>query len=146
MQFSSKFTIGVHVLTAISYFEKEENVTSNFLAASVGVNPVIVRTVMSELKDAGLIEISQGKTGIRLAKPLSGMTFYDVYKATNDNGNGLFRFHENPNPACPVGRNIHKAMDERLLAVQEGMEREMKAIRVSDVYEDVVKEIKKGEM
>lgn len=142
MQITSKFTIAVHVITAIDYFKDHEKVTSNFLAGSVGANPVIVRNVMGNLKEAGIIDISQGKSGITLAKRLDDITFYDIYKAVDSvSDEGLFHFHENPNANCPVGRNIHKAVDEKLLKVQQAMETEMKQITLSDVVEDTRKEI-----
>ena len=142
MQITSKFTIAVHVITAIDYFKDHEKVTSNFLAGSVGANPVIVRTVMGNLKEAGIIDISQGKSGISLAKKLDDITFYDIYKAVDSvSDEGLFHFHENPNANCPGGRNIHKAVDEKLLKVQQAMETEMKQITLSDVVEDTRKEI-----
>ena len=142
MQITSKFTIAVHVITAIDYFKDHEKVTSNFLAGSVGANPVIVRNVMGNLKEAGIIDISQGKSGITLAKRLEDITFYDIYRAVDSvSDEGLFHFHENPNANCPVGRNIHKAVDEKLLKVQQAMEAEMKQITLSDVVEDTRKEI-----
>ena len=142
MQITSKFTIAVHVITAIDYFKDHEKVTSNFLAGSVGANPVIVRNVMGNLKEAGIIDISQGKSGITLAKRLDDITFYDIYRAVDSvSDEGLFHFHENPNTNCPVGRNIHKAVDEKLLKVQKAMEAEMKQITLSDVVEDTRKEI-----
>ena len=142
MQITSRFTIAVHVLTCIEYFSDIEKVTSNFLAGSIGVNPVIIRTVMGGLKEAGMIESSQGKSGITLAKKLDEISFYDVYKAI-DNGHegGIFNFHDNPNPDCPVGANIHKAMDERLLQVQNAMEAEMRKISVADVAADIHKAV-----
>ena len=142
MQITSRFTIAVHIITAIDYFSDSETVTSNFLAGSVGANPVIVRNVMGNLKEAGIISISQGKSGMSLAKGLDEITFYDVYKALGcvDDG-GLFHFHENPNIECPVGKNIHKAMNGKLLQVQEAMENELRSITIADVSEAVKEEI-----
>lgn len=142
MQITSRFTIAVHIITAIDYFKDSEKVTSSFLAGSVGANPVIVRNVMGNLKEAGIIDISQGKSGIALAKRLDEITFYDIYKAARCvNEEGLFHFHENPNTDCPVGRNIHRAVDGKLLKVQQAMEAEMKQITLLDVVEDTRKEI-----
>ena len=130
MQITSKFTIAVHIITAIDYFKDSEKVTSNFLAGSVGV------------KESGIIEISQGKSGIGLAKGLDEITFYDVYKAVDCvDGEGLFHFHENPNIKCPVGRNIHLAMDEKLQRVQDTMENELRHITIADVAADIKKEV-----
>ena len=143
MQITSRFTIAVHIITAIDYFQDKEKVTSSFLACSVGANPFIVRNVMRKLKEAGIIDISQGKSGIALARKLDEVTFYDIYKAVDCiNEEGLFHFHENPNTNCPVGRNIHKAMDKKLLQVQEAMEEAMKKITLADVAEDTRREIR----
>ena len=140
MQITSKFTIAIHIITAIEYFSEKETVTSNFLAGSVGANPVIVRNVMGKLKEAGIISISQGKSGISLAKSLDKITFYDVYKAVECvDGEGLFHFHENPNIKCPVGKNIHKAMDDKLQRVQHAMEEKLRKITVADVAHDLKK-------
>lgn len=142
MQITSRFTIAVHIITAIDYFKDTNKVTSKFLAGSVGVNPVIIRNVMGELKDAGIIDISQGKSGITLAKPLDEISFYDIYKAVDSvDDEGLFHFHENPNANCPVGRNIHKSVDGRLTEVQEAMEEELKKITLAEVVDDTRKEI-----
>ena len=140
MQITSKFTIAVHIIAAIDYFKDSEKVTSNFLAGSVGANPVIVRNVMGNLKESGIIAISQGKSGISLAKELDEITFYDVYKAVDCvDDEGLFHFHEKPNINCPVGRNIHIAMDEKLQRVQSIMENELSRITMADVVADVRK-------
>ena len=142
MQITSRFTIAVHVLTAIEYFQEKETVTSSFLAGSVGANPVVIRNVMGKLKDAGFISVSQGKRGISLTKDLSEISFYDVYKAVDcvEEG-GLFHFHENPNTDCPVGRNIHSAMDEHLRNIQESMEASMKNITLADIADGVEREL-----
>ena len=142
MQITSKFTIAVHIIAAIDYFKDSEKVTSNFLAGSVGANPVIVRNVMGNLKESGIIAISQGKSGISLAKELDEITFYDVYKAVDCvDDEGLFHFHEKPNINCPVGRNIHIAMDEKLQRVQSIMENELSRITMADVVADVRKAV-----
>ena len=136
MQITSKFTIAVHILTAIDYF-RDSAVTSGFLAASVGANAVIVRGVMGELKAAGLIAVSRGRTGISLARPLSDMTLYDVYTAVGAAEDSLFRFHDSPNPQCPVGRNIHAALDGRLAAAEQAMASSLQSMTVADVAADI---------
>lgn len=144
MQITSKFTIAVHIITAIDYFKDSEKVTSSFLAGSVGANPVIVRNVMGDLKESGIIDISQGRSGITLAKELDEITFFDVYKAVDCvNDEGLFHFHENPNMDCPVGRNIHKALDEELFNIQSAMENQMKSITIAEVVKRTRREIQK---
>ena len=142
MQITSKFTIAVHIITATDYFKESATVTSSFLAGSIGANPVIVRGVMSDLKDAGIISISQGKSGITLSRELKEISFFDIYQALGCiNDEGLFHFHEHPNEKCPVGRHIHDAVDGKLRRVQVAMEEEMKKITLADVTEAVRQEM-----
>ena len=133
MQISSRFTIAVHILTCIDYFADEYTITSDFLADSVGVNPVIIRQVILQLKAAGLVEVVRGKTGITLSRKLEDITLYDVYEAVESVKGKLFRFHENPNPKCPVGKNIHSALDGKLDEIQDTLESKMKSITMRDV-------------
>ena len=133
MQISSRFTIAVHILTCIDYFAEELIITSDFLADSVGVNPVIIRQVILQLKAAGLVEVVRGKTGITLSRRLEDITLYDVYEAVESVKGKLFRFHENPNPKCPVGKNIHSALDGKLDEIQDTLESKMKSITIRDV-------------
>ncbi|MBQ6582443.1 MAG: Rrf2 family transcriptional regulator [Mogibacterium sp.] len=148
MQITSRFTIAVHIITAIDYFREAERVNSEFLAGSAGVNPVIVRTVIGMLREAGILETKRGSRGAELKKPLDQITFYDIYQAVDsvNETEGLFHFHEQPSPECPVGRNIHKAMDSKLRAVQDAMEEEMRRITLADVVRDTRREIRKEEL
>ena len=49
---------------------------------------------------------------------------------------GLFHFHEQPNPDCPVGRNIHKVLDRRLVDAQRAMEVELKSTTLAEIVAD----------
>ncbi len=138
MQIGSKFTIGVHIITAIDYFKDMDRVNSEFLAGSIGVNPVIVRTVISQLREAGIVQTKRGSSGAELAKRLDEITLYDIYEAVGsvDAEEGLFHFHEQPNPECPVGKNIHRVLDQRLMDAQRAMEEKLKSVTLADIAED----------
>lgn len=138
MQISSRFTIAIHILTCIDTFKDNYKLTSDFIASSVSVNPVVIRRILQQLKSAQLITVARGSGGADIAKPLGEITFLDVYNAVECVESGeLFHFHDNPNTKCPVGRNIHRALDEKLYQVQKAMEDEMKKITVADVVKDV---------
>ena len=114
MQIGSRFTIGVHIITAIDYFKEMDRVNSEFLAGSIGVNSVIVRTVISQLREAGIVQT----------------------RRSVDETEGLFHFHEHPNPDCPVGRNIHRALDRHLAYAQKALEDELRHTTLKDIAED----------
>ena len=135
MQVSTKFTIAIHLLTAAKYFDGKEKITSQFLASSIGSNPVIVRNIMLQLQQAGIIDVKRGTGGITINRPLSEITYLDVYRAVETNSNeNLFRFHEKPNPQCPVGGNIHKALDHSLDEIQSNFEKELASHNLQEVY------------
>ena len=83
MQISSRFTLAVHILTCIKTFGDSNKITSEFLAASTNVNPVIVRKILGQLKKAGIVEVARGSGGAVLAKPENDITFLDIYKAVD---------------------------------------------------------------
>lgn len=143
MQISSRFTLAIHILACIDTFKEKHKVTSDFLAGSTNINPVIIRKILGQLKNAGIVEVVRGSGGATILKPLKDITFLDIYKAVEcvDNGE-LFHFHENPNPACPVGGNIHSILDEKLERVQNAMEHELQSITLEDVKKDMAKYIK----
>lgn len=143
MQISSRFTLAVHIFACIDTFESEYKITSDFLASSTNVNPVIIRKLLSQLKAAGLIMVARGTGGTTIAKPFNEITFLDIYRAVECVENGeLFHFHENPNTDCPVGRNIHHILDDKLLSVQNAMEQELASITLEDVKRDTAEYLK----
>ena len=134
MQISSRFTVALHIFTCVDTFREERKVTSDFLAGSIGTNPVIIRKILTQLQGAGLINVARGTGGISPTRALSEISFYDVYRAIEPVEDGeLFRFHENPNPQCPVGKNIHALLDDKLKAIQTAMEDEMKQYTIADL-------------
>lgn len=136
MQISSRFTMAIHMFACIDTF-KNQKMTSDFMAGSIGTNPVIIRKLLQKLKAAGLITVSRGTGGVEVTRPLEKITFLDIYKAVECTPEEeLFHFHENPNPLCPVGRNIHHVLDDKLERVQAAMERELAAITLADVKRD----------
>ncbi|OFQ05585.1 Rrf2 family transcriptional regulator [Streptococcus sp. HMSC062D07] len=144
MQISSRFTIATHMLVIIALKGKESKVTSDFLASSVGVNPVIIRKTLSQLKKADLISVARGTGGAEIIKNLEDISLLDIYQAVECLGKTgqLFSFHDNPNPDCPVGANIHGVLDEKLDKIQEAMEEELSQTSLAQIVADAEARIK----
>ncbi len=49
MQISSRFTMAIHMFACIDTFS-DQKMTSDFMAASIGTNPVIVRKNIATIK------------------------------------------------------------------------------------------------
>ncbi len=141
MQISSRFTIATHMLIIIALKGKEVKVTSDFLANSVGVNPVIIRKTLSQLKKAEFISVARGTGGAEIVKDLNDISLLDVYRAVECLGKSgqLFSFHDNPNPDCPVGANIHEILDHKLIEIQQAMEKQLSQTNLAEVVADAEK-------
>ncbi|WP_159633177.1 Rrf2 family transcriptional regulator [Erysipelothrix anatis] len=137
MQISSRFTIALHSLICIHTFDGAHKITSDFIAESVNVNPVIIRNVLGQLKKAGLVEVQRGAGGAHIVPELSEFTLYDVFIAVDSIQDDLFAFHDNPNPNCPVGKQVHTVLDGYLDNVQNAMINELKKTTFEDVVQKV---------
>lgn len=141
MSISSRFTVGVHILALIES-NKEQPVSSEFIAGSVNTNPTLVRKIIGMLKKAGIVEVRPGVAGAKLARDPSDVTLLDVYKAVDVvPEKELFKLHENTHPDCLVGRNINDSIAPVLSAAQLAMEEELRKFTI----EDTVKNIKEKE-
>ena len=138
MSISSRFSVGIHILSLLVI--KKDNVNSSeYIASSVNTNPVVIRKIMGMLKNAGLIHIRPGVAGAELARDYSKITLLDVYKAVNVVAeNELFSTHDNPNPACLVGRNIQDAIDPLFSAAQLAMEKELEGVSLKEVIDHIM--------
>lgn len=143
MQISSRFTVAIQVLLCMELLKDEQKVTSGLLASSAAVNPVVVRRLLQQLKAAGIVRVARGTGGTELLKPAEEITLLEIYRAVECVEKGeLFHFHENPNPLCPVGRNIHGVLDERLAEIQKAMEQKMESMTLRDLLEDTREKIR----
>ncbi|MCS4488446.1 Rrf2 family transcriptional regulator [Streptococcus sciuri] len=142
MQFSSRFTIALHMFACIDTFEGKHKITSTFLADSINVNPVMIRQILGKLKAAGLLTSKKGTSGIKMSKAPEEINLLDIFQALEMiEDEQLFSFHENPSTECVVGRNIHYILDERLESIQRVLEEKLRQIKVSDVLADTQKYI-----
>ena len=135
MKISVRFTAAIHTLLCIRYFQNEYRVTSDFIASSTGVHPVIIRKILLQLQKANLVETAAGVGGSRLAKDAEAITLLDVYKAINETEEeqNIFNFHGPPNKKCPVGKNIHRVLDPVLEHALGAMEAELGKVTLSNL-------------
>lgn len=137
MSISSRFAVGIHILALIE-INKSGISTSEFIAGSVNTNPAVIRKIMGMLKNAGLVKVRPGVAGAELAKQLSDITLFDVYKAVNVvQEKELFTVHDNPNPECLVGRNIQNTIEPILTTAQLAMEKVLRSLTLEDVVKDI---------
>ena len=131
-------TIGL--IKAISTFNSERSARLSTYAARCIDNELLMmlRARKKCSREVSLYEpIGTDKEG-------NEISLLDIYQAVECLGSTgqLFGFHDNPNPACPIGHNIHNVLDGKLEDIQTAMEKEMSQTTLKDVVEDTQKRMK----
>ena len=107
---NTRFATAIHIMTLLAK-DPQEWLTSDWLAGSINVNPVIVRKELGNLKTYGLIESRQGKDGgVRIGKKPEEVNVAEIYQAIK-NSEVLGKKNQNPNPLCSVGKDINKNLN-----------------------------------
>jgi DNA-binding IscR family transcriptional regulator len=102
----SRFSISIHILTLLAK-ANGGLLTSDYIAGSININPVLVRNELINLRKHNLVVTKEGKSGgAHLRKPAGEIYLSDVYRAVKQSD--LLKGSKNkPNPHCPVGRQIN---------------------------------------
>jgi Rrf2 family protein len=129
---NTRFRTAVHALAVIAYVPQEQ-ATSDAIAASIATDASVVRRLLSQLRNAGLVQGAQGRSGgYLLARNAGDITLRDVFVALEPEE--LFPVPERkPNPDCPVGANIHSVLQAPLDAARQGLEDSLASTSLADV-------------
>ena len=131
---SGKFAITVHILTLMTRYP-EEYLSSDFIAGSMNINPVLVRKEMANLKKHNIVESREGKFGgTRLAKPAAEITLEDIFNLTFDCVS-LGYAKNDPNPNCPIGKKINDNLDSLYKGINEKICCQLKDITLTNFSE-----------
>lgn len=107
---NSRFPVSLHILTLLNE-AKGAVVSSEYLSGSININPVLVRKEIMNLRKHGFVESKEGKGGGSfLAKNASDINLGEVYQAVRSS-NVLGQSKNEPNPKCPIGRQINQHLD-----------------------------------
>lgn len=128
---SGKFAITIHILTLLSKFP-DEYLSSDFIAGSMNVHPVLVRKEISNLKKNHIVESKEGKNGgTRLLKSSSKITLNEIFKMTFETVTLGFSKND-PNPNCPVGKQINKNLDNLYSDINKTINMQLSEITLED--------------
>lgn len=128
---NSRFAVAIHILSLVASGPREK-VTSEYIAGSVNTNPVVIRRITGMLKKAGLLQSQVGTPGAVLTRDPGEISLLDIYLAVQEK-EVLFSMHENPNPQCPVGKNIQSALEDTFHTAQTAMEKELASKSLQDI-------------
>lgn len=137
MQLSMKCSVAIHCLIFIHEARGVAKVTSTLLSQSTGVNPVVIRNILSALKKAGLISVTRGTGGAELCREPEQITLYQVYSALEPQGlTSLIGVHPCGQRPCPVARNIQKVLSGPYHQIEDSIRETMEGITLASMLED----------
>lgn len=131
-----QFAVAVHIL---SLLQLSPGASSEWIAASVNTNAVVIRRISSKLKKAGLLQAKAGVAGFRLAKSPDDITLLQIYKAVYENEQAL-HIHENTNLQCVVGANIERALTDSFSAAQQALEAQLASETLAQLTKNLLQQ------
>ena len=140
MSANSRLTVALHALVWVGLYQRLRNdvATSEQIAVSANTNPVVIRRLLGELREAGLVQSQRGTgAGWMPARDLAEITLLDVYDALEPGP--LFGMHRvEPNQECVVGAGIQPALTTAYDRVDQALRAELAATTVADVLRDTL--------
>jgi Rrf2 family protein len=134
---STRFAVGVHLLTALAS-NRGKVLRSEDVADSANTNPVVVRRLFSLMTSAGLIRARLGPGGgFELARPASDITLRDVFAAV-ESGELITEHRSPPSAFCPVGAHILPVLREATAPAVEALQHELSRTTIADIASAVV--------
>lgn len=128
---NGRFPISLHILTLLASAEGEL-LSSDYIAGSININPVLVRKEISNLRNHGLIESKEGKNGgATLAKPAEKIRLSEVYHAVQQ-ASLLGNSKNKPNPDCPVGKQINQHLDRLYEEIEGALLHKLEKMSLAD--------------
>ena len=133
MATNCRFAFAVHVLSVLAT-HPDEILSSDFLAKSANTNPVVIRRLLLELREAGLVETTRGPSGgTRLAKPSAKISLLDIHLAAAGKVEPFGSHPNEPAKACCVGREIKRVLEGVSKRARDAVEKEYATISLGEV-------------
>ncbi|RRQ45815.1 RrF2 family transcriptional regulator [Chryseobacterium sp. SC28] len=128
---NTRFATAIHIMILLSKDSQRWH-TSDWLAASININPAMVRKELINLKKAGLVESRLGKDGgVRMGKNAEEISVAEIYQAIKSS-EILGKKNQHPNPICTIGKDINKNLDALFSETDDLVSQFLKSKKLSD--------------
>jgi Rrf2 family protein len=126
---SCRFSFAVHVMAVLAV-EGGECCSSSRLAETVNTNPVVIRRLLLELHQAGLVKTRRGpQGGAVLSRSPDRINLHQIQAAVDP-------LHPNPpSLECPVGRRIGNVMEYIQRRAIRSYTQELRKISLEEVVQ-----------
>ena len=132
MKRSSRLSLALHALVHL-HKQPGEAITSTTLATCLMTNPVVVRRVLGELREAGIVASTRGHDGgWRLVRPAQDITLRAVYAAMGESL--LIRTESDPGDvACGIVRTVNVVMGDFIADAEALLAARLERVSLDDI-------------
>jgi DNA-binding IscR family transcriptional regulator len=128
---SGKFAISIHILTLLTKFPNDY-LSSEFIASSINLNPVLVRKEIANLKKNQTVMSKEGKNGgTKLNVSPSKVTLKQIFESTFEEISLGYSKNE-PNPKCPVGREINQNLSTLYTKLNDSVMKQLESTTLEE--------------
>lgn len=141
MKKDSRLSSVLHVLLHMA--QSDGPLTSDALARMLGTNPVVVRRVLSSLRERGYVASTKGHGGgWVVACDLRVLTLLDVYRAVGEPT--VFAMgHRLENPQCLVEQAVNEALDDAFRQAEALLVERLGGVTLADLAADFGRRMKR---
>lgn len=136
MRASTKYTTAVHICIFLQH-SPQTVVSSSDIAKSVKTNPVVIRRLIQQLRENGIVQSTGGsKGGFSLARKAENITLWDIYMATREE-----EFFKRPkvNPDCVVSSNLKLLVYDVFDEAEQSMKKVLAGKTIADLDKKLIK-------
>lgn len=135
MQTNQQFSVSIHLLALLAAFP-DQALTSEQLAASVQTHPVVIRRILGQLRQQGLVESRPGANGgWKLSRAAEEIHLCGVYDALSHDA--LLKMHPHPNAECPIGAGIRPALEKVFGQAEQALHTALSGFTVADILVEI---------
>lgn len=132
MKRSSRLSLALHALVHL-HKQPDQAITSTTLATCLMTNPVVVRRVLGELREAGIVTSTKGHDGgWRLLRPAADISLRTIYAAMGESL--LIRTESDPGDhQCGIVSAVNLVMGEFLSDAEALLAARLERVSLDDI-------------
>ena len=134
---NEQFSSALYLLMTLAYHQayagRDQKMNSKEIALGLKTNPVVVRRLMAQLAEAGLIVSRKGRDGgVWLAQNPDKVTLADVYRAV-EMPEMITEFHKPALKACAVSCSMKKIVGQVSESLDKDIRKSLARTKLSDL-------------
>lgn len=133
---NEQFSSALYILMALSC-NKEKKMSSRQIAEGLKTHPVVIRRLMLQLSESGLIASRKGRDGgVWLTSDPKKISLADVYKAI-DTPEMIADFDRPKTKTCPISCSMKKIIQKVSQHVETDIHKSLSKLKLSDLIQGV---------